>query len=184
MQELMKILRSNNIDKNELFKIIPELLPCQTCLVNHPAHKYNILDHSLAAVKLVDTTLLKLVLLLHDIGKPNCLKIDEEGITHFWEHQKESVQISHPILDRLEVESRDKKTILTLINYHDTKIDSDEDMKRICDEIGIGPNGIKMLLTVQKSDLLTHADWYAAKKMHLIEEEQALFNKVYNLLER
>lgn len=69
------LVSSRNIEENrdEILRIIPELIICVDCEQNMPTHIYNVFDHIMETVNKVDFDLmLKLAALLHDIGKGCC----------------------------------------------------------------------------------------------------------------
>ena len=174
----MKILRDSEINKEELFKIIPELKVLESSPVNHPAHRYNILEHSLEAMKLTENPILKIVLLLHDIGKPEHTHVDETGITRFWGHPKKSAELSEPILKRLRFDDDEISLMLILIEYHDTPINTVEKMNDFVAQHGIDTLGL--LLEVQTADMATHAEWYAEIKMSQLKP----IKKMYEMIRR
>ena len=179
--EIMDILRDDNIDKEKLLSLIPELNELEECPVIHPAHKFDILTHTLEAVKLVKKDILKVALLLHDIGKPSSIsygihRVTGDVITNFPGHPEKSVELSEPILKRLQVNPSDMRLILKLIYYHDTPIESTEKMKDIQKEIGT--QGLGLLLEMQEADLCTHADEYRNKKMLLLQGVKRMYKEL------
>lgn len=178
LEELLKIIDHREIDKERLFKIIPELKACETCECNHPAHCYNILEHSLQAVKKTDDTVLKITLLLHDIGKPDVMKKDYQGITHFKGHEVASVEKANTILERLGIEGEFKEDILTLIYFHDFHLTNPtkENLRKLVDKLGY--NIVGTLFKVQRADIEAHAWWFTNEKKHLLDDAEEIFNEM------
>ena len=174
--EIIEILNSDKINEQKLFGIIPEMKILKTSPVNHPAHKFDILTHTLESVNLTKNKTLKLALLLHDIGKPESMTYDEKGITRFWGHNEKSVEISKPILERLEVDPEESRLILQLIEYHDKKIESVEEMKDM--KKRLGSKSLGLLIEMQEADLLTHADWYRDKKVPLLNKVKDMYKNI------
>ena len=113
------------------------------CDQNNPHHKYNVYDHIIIATEYVEyglrsvvshmtlednkqwfidneevlLTLFKLVMLLHDIGKPDCKKVNQKtGYDSFIKHEKLSGDIANFILP----DDFDYKTVvLWLIKNHE-----------------------------------------------------------------
>lgn len=170
---------------------IPKLGELRNTGCNHPAHKYNnILHHSLIALMFVDKiistddnytpydiSILKLVLLLHDLGKITTKEIDDTGVSHFYNHPLESVKMTEEILNDYNTDEQIKRTILNLIRYHDTFINDDE-LEQIIKEIGLKEMG--MLLKVKRADLNAHADYYAVKKNPLLDRLDEIYHKLCN----
>ncbi len=64
-------------------QILPEFDVCMKTEQNNPHHCYSVGEHILHTLSYVEANkALRLAMLLHDIGKPSTLTVDEEGITH------------------------------------------------------------------------------------------------------
>lgn len=178
LEEVLKIIQEPKIDKKRLFELIPELKHCEECECNHPAHCYNILDHSLYATKLVDDEILKLTLLLHDIGKPDVMTKDKKGITHFRGHEISSVKKSDIILERLGITGEFKYDILTLIYHHDYILPelSQEALEKLVEDLG--HHIVGTLLKIQRADLQAHSHWYYEKKKPIIDTVDQLYGEM------
>lgn len=176
--EVLKIIQQPKIDKEKLFELIPELKHCEECECNHPAHCYNILDHSLYATQLVDDEILKLTLLLHDIGKPDVMTKDKKGITHFRGHEKTSVQKADIILERLGITGEFKYDILTLIHHHDHVLPelSSAALASLINDLG--HNIVGTLLKIQRADLQAHSYWYYEQRKPILDTVDELYQEM------
>ena len=156
---LEQILKSDAISENEekiIFEIIPELLAEKNFLQNNPWHIYDVWNHTKKVVQnsKVDKDI-RLVLLLHDIGKPHSYQDDENGIRHFRGHSQKSSEISKTILERLGYTEEQIKEMCFLIANHDKTIqpeiidaDNLETYKKLlyiqyCDASGYNPEYIQ-----------------------------------------
>ncbi len=102
---------------------IPELLPC----VGHGQftrfHLYDVYEHTVRALAAIrPDPVLRMTMLLHDIGKPARFFRDQSGAGHFKGHPAESARLAAEVLRRLRFSKADSARILTLIRYHDAKI--------------------------------------------------------------
>lgn len=129
MKELERILTSENIEEkirnNEdyLFSLIPELKSEVGFEHKHPHHSFDVWNHTIEALKHIEPDFeLRLIVLLHDIGKPFCYQEGTDGVRHFKGHPVKSKEISKSILERLNIELKDE--ILYIIENHDTIIDT------------------------------------------------------------
>ena len=129
MKELERILTSENIEEkirnNEdyLFSLIPELKSEVGFEHKHPHHSFDVWNHTIEALKHIEPDFeLRLIVLLHDIGKPFCYQEGTDGVRHFKGHAVKSKEISKSILERLNIELKDE--ILYIIENHDTIIDT------------------------------------------------------------
>lgn len=153
MNKLESILTSDNIEEsireNEeyIFSIIPELKYEVGFQQNHPNHCYDVWNHTIEALKHIEPDYeLRLIVLLHDIGKPFCYQDGEDGVRHFWGHPRVSKEISKRILDRLNIDDKDE--ILYIIENHDSIIDTNNIKNR---------NTEIKRLKVQYADAYAHA---------------------------
>ena len=95
----LKILEKTQV----LDRIIPELVAGRGMAQRADFHKYDVLEHSLRTV-LYSKPSVRLSALLHDVGKPFCMKRD--GKYHY--HASEGEKIAENVLKRLKA---DKETI-------------------------------------------------------------------------
>ena len=65
---------------------------------------------------------LRLTMLLHDIGKPNCFTVDGLGCGHFYGHPAESARMAEAMLGRLRAETVLRETVVQLVAWHDRNI--------------------------------------------------------------
>ena len=127
--DLESILTSENIEEeiryNEdyIFSLIPELKYEVGFEQKHPHHSFDVWNHTIEALKHIEPNFeLRLIVLLHDIGKPFSYQDGEDGVRHFKGHTKKSREISEGILTRLNIEP--KEEIRYVIENHDTPIDT------------------------------------------------------------
>lgn len=101
-----------------LLGIIPEIKDMIGFKHNNPHHHLDVWNHTLLALNFSENDFkIRLVLLLHDIGKPHCYQDLE--IRHFKGHQKKSCEISSIILTRLNFSKSEIEEICYLIKSHD-----------------------------------------------------------------
>ena len=129
-EELLKLLCGQNVRwvlmkyTDVLGVILPELLPMRGLDQRNPHHIYDVLEHSAAAAeKVPPRPALRLGALLHDVGKPRCITLDENGVGHFYGHPEISAQMAEEILSRLRLDSAAKKEVVSLVKYHGAQIE-------------------------------------------------------------
>lgn len=67
--------------------IIPQLIPSFNCAQNTPWHMYTVYEHIIHSVDFAPRDpVIRLTMLLHDIGKPSVKRTDENGRDHFKTH--------------------------------------------------------------------------------------------------
>lgn len=62
--------------------------------------------------------LILLAILFHDIGKPATITVNEEGKTHFYDHDIIGEQITKRIADRLRFSKKEATTLAHLVRWH------------------------------------------------------------------
>lgn len=156
--ELVKLLCGEHVKSvllhfpDVLGQIIPEILPMVGFKQQTPYHIYDIYEHtahSIAAVK--NIPVLRLTMLLHDIGKPSRFTVDDKGQGHFKGHGQVSVAMSEKILPRLRFDKRTAERVLTLVKYHDVDLEPREALiKRWLNRLT--PEGFFQLMEVKLAD--------------------------------
>ena len=137
--------------------IIPEISPCIGFDQNNRYHEYTIYDHIAHAVANYtgDDLSIKIALLLHDIGKPQCYTEDERG-GHFYGHSVPSHDIADTVTKRLRFDNKTRDEVLTLVLYHDSVIEPTYNVvRRWLNKIG--EDNFRRLLHVRMADIKAHA---------------------------
>ena len=154
-----QILKSHIITEQEeqiIFDIIPELKKEKDFEQNNSWHIYDVWNHTKKVLQNSKPDKeIRLVLLLHDIGKPHLYQDDENGIRHFRGHSQKSAEISKPILERLGYTEEQINEMIFLIENHDKTIQPEvinaenmETYKKLlyvqyCDASGYNPEYIQ-----------------------------------------
>lgn len=108
-------------------QIIPEIRPCFGFEQRNPHHCYDVYEHIIHAVENCrPDPLLRMVMLLHDIAKPEMFTVDQNGIGHFKGHPQKSAEYAYKILLRLKSDNDSRHRICALIKEHDNRIPADK----------------------------------------------------------
>lgn len=160
-----------------LFEILPELQPIYKNSHDNPHHCYDIYEHTLIAVESIDPEpTLRFAMLLHDCGKPAVKKFDENGVAHFYGHQRISAEISAQILARLKVSNKFRDEILFLVSNHDRweLYENTEKMPRYLSKLGL--DGVLKLLKVMRADVLAQSPEYRYRLDQIADAEEIAKN--------
>ena len=160
-----------------LFEILPELQPLYKNSHDNPHHCYDIYEHTLIAVESIDPEpTLRFAMLLHDCGKPAVKKFDENGVAHFYGHQRISAEISAQILARLKVSNKFRDEILFLVSNHDRweLYENTEKMPRYLSKFGL--DGVLNLLKVMRADVLAQSPEYRYRLDQIADAEETAKN--------
>ena len=103
--------------------ILPEILPAVGFEQHNPHHCHDVWEHTLHSLEAVEADpVLKLAMLLHDLGKPHCHTRDEAGTGHFYGHGKISLQLAENITKRLKLDRETAGEVCLLVKQHDTRL--------------------------------------------------------------
>ncbi len=130
-EELMKLLLGKAVKRvlldywDVIAVVIPELAPMKGFKQHSRWHIYDVHEHTAVAVENApQDEVLRIAALLHDIGKPSCFTIDDEGQGHFYGHASVSVEMARDVLNRLKFDNESKQRILQLVKYHDVPLEA------------------------------------------------------------
>lgn len=125
------ILMADDVEKSirnrldVLLKIMPEIKDMIGFEHNHPHHHLDVFEHTLLALSRAPQDFeIRLVLLLHDIGKPHSYQ--DEEVRHFRGHPLVSSEMARKILERLEFDGDEIEEMCMLIKEHDSYISEQE----------------------------------------------------------
>ena len=153
---------------DELLELIPEIKPCIGFDQKHPHHHLDVWNHTLLALSMCPRDFeLRLVLLLHDIGKPFSYQDDE--VRHFHGHPKKSREIAEKILPRFDYDPLFIREVLQLIEEHDTMIEVEDVLKDY--------DYSYKRYTIQKCDALAHNPTKLEKRKAYLEKTKQYFKK-------
>ena len=158
-------------------EFIPEFDRCMETDQINPHHCYTVGEHILKGVSLVRRDkVLRLTMFLHDIAKPACHTVDEEGIDHFRGHAEVGFGLSKNILQRLKYDNATIRKVTTLVKYHDTQIRLTEPAVRKA-IVMTGTDLFPLLLEVKQADFLSQSTY-------MREEKQEKFDTLCGIYER
>lgn len=167
------IVLSINHNLNKLVELIPELKLMFNFLHNHPHHHLDVWNHTLLALSFAENNfVIRLTLLLHDIGKPLCFT-EKDGIRHFHGHPEMSSKLAEKILYRLGYDRQLISLVCYLIRYHDTPI-LESDIKNDREKS-------ELRYKVQYCDAYAHNPEKLEKRIAYLNMVQEMFNRNFNL---
>lgn len=136
-----------------LAQVIPELAPMVGFDQHNAYHAYDVYEHTVRCVEASPAQpVLRLAVLLHDVGKPSCFTRDAEGVGHFYGHQAAGAALARTILTRLRLPTRTVEAVERLILYHDVPIEPQEKaVRRWLNRLG--EPDFRLLLEIKKADI-------------------------------
>lgn len=183
--EMTKLLVSDNPYYFKMFYeagltkyFMPEFDVAMETQQNHIHHMYSVGEHILHSLENIPPKKdYRLAMLLHDIAKPRMLSVDEEGITHFYGHPKESAKMSDEILRRLKYDNATIDMVHGYVLYHDRKIEQTEKAMRKAVNV-IGTKYFPGLFDINKADSLAQSDYMRQEKLENIVVLRSIYNKI------
>lgn len=185
--ELVKLLVSNNpYELKEAYEtgmtavFLPEFDRAMQTEQNHKHHCYSVGEHILHAIEEVEATqVLRMAMLLHDIGKPDTLTVDESGITHFHGHVQKSEEMAKVILRRLKFDNDSIDKICRLVRFHDYGMGIVPDEKIVRRAVNkIGEDIFPMFLQVGRADIMAQSDYERESKLANNDSWGKMYDKI------
>ena len=174
--EYLRIAYTKGITK----VFFPEFDRAMETKQRHIHHCYSVGEHilhSLCHVK--EDKVLRLAMLLHDIGKPKVLTVDEEGITHFYNHAAVSAEMAEQILRRLKLDNDTIQRVCKLVLYHDFGSAVEPDMRIMRRALHkIGEDAFPDLFAVKRADILAQSDYQRQEKLERVDRWQQLYEEI------
>lgn len=171
MTKLEEILLADNVTLSikenfeQLTTMIPEILYSVNFPHNNPSHHLDVWNHTLLVLSKTPPEFnIRIVALLHDIGKP--FSYQDEEIRHFKNHPKVSKMMSEKIFNRLNI--KNSGYLLKLIERHDDALNLENanendfafyrDMIIIqyCDGMSHHPNKLQKRINYLKTTILNY----------------------------
>ena len=159
-------------------EFIPEFDRCMETDQINPHHCYTVGEHILKGVSLVRRDrILRLTMFLHDIAKPICHTVDEEGIDHFRGHAEVGFNLTKTILQRLKYDNATIRKVTTLVKYHDTQIRLTEPSVRKA-VVMTGADLFPLLLEVKQADFLAQSTYQREEKQEKFDTLRGIYERI------
>ncbi len=132
--------------------VLPEIEQCVDFEQQTPYHDYDVWTHTCKAVGYaLPEPEIRFAMLFHDLGKPDCMSIDKNGMGHFKGHGERGRLIAEGIMRRLEFPKNLADEISWLVFHHDVPIPEDrKELKALIRELGA--SDLKMLIQCEIAD--------------------------------
>lgn len=156
---------------------IPEIEPSVGFCQNNYHHIYDVWEHTVHSIAAVEPELvLRLVMLLHDLGKPQSYTEDTDGVGHFYGHPMISTGIAGGVLLRLRYDRSLVRQVCTLVEYHDSHLFPTENSVRRW-LMRLGEENLRLLIRIKRADNLAQSpDWRGRQEE--LRQSQAILEQV------
>lgn len=160
-------------------EFIPEIKPMVGFKQNNPWHIYDVLTHTVKAIEYCESSdlIVRLSVLLHDIGKPKCYTLDENGIGHFHGHGKESAFMAKNILRRMKFDNVTINSVTEIVLHHDETIDATHKcIRRWLNRIG--EEQFRRLLEVRKADIKAQNPEFEGERLRKVSKIMLILEEI------
>ena len=160
--------------------VFPEFDDMMQTPQKHPHHCYNVGDHTLVSMtKVPADKVLRLTMLFHDLGKPACLTVDEDGTTHFHGHPAVSEKLARAIMTRLRFDNDTLNLVCKLVKHHDYANENEADERTVRRAINrIGEDAFPLIFDVFRADVLAQSDYMREEKLGRIQDWQETYEAI------
>lgn len=183
--EMVKLLIS---DRSQLWKtvyetgitkiIMPEFDRMMETEQNNPHHIGTVGEHTLLALTKVEKNkVLRLTMLLHDLGKYETRTTDEQGTDHFYGHGKAGEELAKKILRRLKFDNDTIRQVTKLVLWHDYRVTPERKaVRRAVNKVG--EDLFPLLLKIQRADYQAQSEYRREEKMQRLSQVEEIYNEI------
>lgn len=158
--------------------IMPEFDRMMLTEQNSVYHMYNVGDHTLKVMQNIEQNhYLRWAALLHDVGKPECLSVDDDGSTHFYGHGDVGEKIAHDVLKGLKFDNKTIKIVSRLVKYHDCQVRLTEPGVRKS-IVNVGRDIYPYLLKLKRADLSGKSEYSINESTNTLNRLEELYDIV------
>jgi len=119
-------------------------------------HQYDVWEHTARAVAAAKPDpVIRLALLLHDLGKPAKFFLDDSGRGHFYGHDILGMEIAQKRLKELRFPNSMIEDVSGAIRYHQIKLKEENTRKWLS---RLGEDMLRLIIEVCRGDMIAHSD--------------------------
>lgn len=159
-------------------QIFPEFDICMKTGQNNPHHCYSVGEHILHTLSYVEADkVLRLGMLFHDVGKPETLTVDEQGITHNHGHAAVGEEMTARIMKRLKFDNDTSNKVRKIVLYHDRKIENNKkSVRRAINQVG--EDIFPLLFSVKYADIMAQSSYQREEKLRDLEKLKDIYEDI------
>lgn len=156
---------------------LPQLLPMVGFQQHNIHHDKDVWAHTAAVVAAIPPQpVLRWAALLHDVGKPACFFMGQDGQGHFYGHGQCSADMADDILRQLRFDNASRERIIHLIRRHDYPIQpAPKPVKRLLNLLG--EEGLRQLLALHRADTMGQSA-LCADRMAQYDQVEAVLDQL------
>ncbi len=158
--------------------ILPEFDDMMICEQNNPHHLYTVGEHTLKSLEYIrKDKVLRLAVLLHDIGKPQVKTMGEDGLEHFYNHGMAGSELAKKVFRRLKFDRDTMDKVCHLIKWHDYKVEPDKKaVRRAINKIG--EDMFLPLFALKRADVMGQSEYLRQEKLDHFDRIEELYEEI------
>ena len=144
----------------------------------NPHHCYTVGEHTIHALCAIEQDkVLRLTMLLHDVAKPFCRTVDEQGVHHYYGHPAKSATMAQKFFRRLKFDCDTMERVVGLVKWHDDNPPLQEaDIRKRIHKIG--KEQYPALFLVKRADILAQSDYKRKEKLAYVDAYENLYRDI------
>ncbi len=156
----------------------PEFNAMMECDQINKHHMYTVGEHTIEALKNAPADkVVRLTMLLHDIAKPVCKTIDDNGQYHFKLHPIKGTDMAREVLRRLKFDNDTTDRVCNLVKNHDDRPEINErNIRRMI--IRVGKDNFEDLLAVKRADTMAQSTYRREEKLQYINQLEVAYKAI------
>lgn len=158
--------------------ILPEFDRIMEQPQNNAHHIYSVGEHTLETLRQVPAKkVLRLTMLIHDMGKPECVRLDEAGVYHFRGHAAYSAKIAERLMKRLKFDNETAGQVRRLVACHSLYPEATPEgvRKSVHD---LGEELFPLFLEVKRADVLGQNPAVQPKKLEYLDRVARIYGEI------
>ena len=159
-------------------QFLPEFSTMMKTPQNTPHHKYTVGEHTICAMQNIRADrVLRLTMLLHDVGKPVCRTTDPTGRDHFIGHPQVGARMAREIFRRLKFDNETIRRVSAMVAAHDMRPPLEERAVRRA-MVKAGPEYFPVLFEVSRADILAQSSYKQKEKLHNVDVHERICREI------
>lgn len=162
--------------------LIPEFETTYEYNQNTKWHNYDLFNHVNIALNNTkgQSLIVKLSVLLHDLGKPSTRVTDDRNVSHYGGHAIKGAIIANDILRNFRYSNELRKQVITIIKYHDNYLSVDRrPLRKLLASVNNDFDTCNKILQVQIADNKAKNILLVNDKINDLHHSVRLLNEMY-----
>lgn len=158
--------------------ILPEFDRMMDQPQNNAHHIYSVGEHTLETMRQIpENKVLRLTMLMHDMGKTECAVLDEKGIYHFHGHAAYSADIAKKLMKRLKFDNETAGQVYRLVACHSLYPEAEPEGVRK-GIYQIGEELFPLFLEVKRADVMGQSPAVRQAKLSYLDQVRRIYEEI------